>query len=144
MKLIDVNLLLYAYDSSSFRHKEARAFVEEILSGTQTVGLTWVVLLAFVRLSTRSAVFENPLTIDEAIGIILSWLDQPVTTVVNSTERHIFVLGELLAQVGTGGNLTTDAHLAALAIEHGAELMSCDPDFSRFKGLQWKDPLRAP
>jgi toxin-antitoxin system PIN domain toxin len=101
------------------------------------------VLLAFIRLSTRSVVIENPLGVDAAIELVESWLDQPCVTVINPTERHAAVLRELLLPLGTAGNMTTDAHLAALAIEHGALLCSCDSDFSRFKGLRWTDPLQA-
>lgn len=112
------------------------------LSGTETVGLPWVVLLAFVRLSTRATVFAAPLTAAEALDIVDGWLDQPCVTVVHPGRRHPAVLRELLAEVGTAGNLVTDAHLAALAVEHGAELCSCDADFSRFPGVRWLDPLR--
>ena len=142
MKLPDVNLFLYAYDSRSPRHTHARDWLEETLSGTETVGLAWIVLLAFVRLSTRSIVVERPLDIDGAIELVQSWLNQPCVTVVNPTERHPAVLRELLHPLGTAGNLTTDAHLAALAIEHGAQLCSSDTDFARFEGLRWEDPLQ--
>ncbi|MGC2373221.1 MAG: type II toxin-antitoxin system VapC family toxin [Solirubrobacteraceae bacterium] len=143
MKLPDVNLFLYAYDSSSPRHAAARDWLEQTLSSAETVGLSWIVLLAFIRLSTRSVVVEHPLNVDAAIELVESWLDQPCVTVINPTERHAAVLRELLAPLGTAGNLTTDAHLAALAIEHGAQLCSCDTDFARFQGLRWTDPLQA-
>ena len=142
MRLPDVNLFLYAYDSRSPRHGAARDWLEQTLSGAETVGLSWTVLLAFIRLSTRSVVVEQPLSVDAAIGIVESWLDQPCVTVINPTERHAAVLRELLSPLGAAGNLTTDAHLAALAIEHGALLCSCDTDFARFQGLRWTDPLR--
>ena len=143
MKLPDVNLFLYAYDSRSPRHVAARDWLERTLSGAETVGLSWVVLLAFIRLSTRPVVVEHPLDVDAAIKLVESWLGQPCVTVINPTERHAAVLRELLLPLGTAGNLTTDAHLAALAIEHGALLCSCDADFSRFQGLRWLDPLQA-
>ena len=142
MKLPDVNLFLYAYDSRSSRHSAAREWLEQTLSGAETVALSWTVLLAFIRLSTRSVVVEQPLGVDAAIEIVESWLDQPCVTVINPTERHAAVLRELLSPLGAAGNLTTDAHLAALAIEHGALLCSCDTDFARFQGLRWTDPLR--
>jgi len=135
-----VNLLLYAYDTSSSRHSEARAWLEETLSGTETVALAWSVLVAFLRLATKAAVFEVPLSLDEALDAIDSWLDQPVTTVVHPTDRHSVVVRELLGPLGTAGNLTTDAHLAALAVEHGAELWSYDSDLSRFSGIRWRQP----
>ncbi len=143
MRLPDVNLLLYAYDTRSPRHVPAREWLEQTLSGAETVGLPWVVMLAFIRLSTRSIVVEHPLEVDEAIELVESWLDQPCVAVIHPTDRHPAVLRELLHPLGTAGNLTTDAHLAALAIEHGALLCSCDADFSRFPGLRWTDPLRA-
>jgi uncharacterized protein len=142
VKLPDVNLFLYAYDSRSPRHDAARDWLEQTLSGAETVGLSWTVLLAFIRLSTRSVVVEEPLSVEAAIEIVESWLDQPCVTVINPTERHAAVLRELLSLLGAAGNLTTDAHLAALAIEHGALLCSCDTDFARFQGLRWTDPLR--
>jgi uncharacterized protein len=143
VKLPDVNLLLYAYDSRSPRHSPARHWLEQVLSGTETVALAWNVLLAFIRLSTRPAVAERPYGVEEAIGLVESWLAQPCTTMVHPTERHAVLLRELLVPFGTAGNLTSDAHLAALAIEHGATLCSSDVDFSRFAGLRWMDPLSA-
>jgi uncharacterized protein len=143
VKLPDVNLFLYAYDSRSSRHAVARDWLEQTLSGTETVGLAWIVLLAFIRLSTRSVVVERPLDVDGTIELVQSWLDQPCVTVINPTERHPAVLRELLLPLGTAGNLTTDAHLAALAIEHGALLCSSDTDFARFGGLRWEDPLQT-
>lgn len=142
MKLLDVNLLLYAVDEASPRYGPAHAWVQETLSGSETVALSWTTLIGFVRLSTRANLFERPLEPAEALDLIDGWLAQPCTTVVHPTERHSAVLRDLLAPLGTAGNLTTDAHLAALAIEHGALLCSCDADFSRFPGLRWVDPLR--
>jgi toxin-antitoxin system PIN domain toxin len=142
VKLPDVNLLLYAADESSPRHGEARSWVEATLSGAETVAFAWTVLLAFLRLSTRAAIFERPLQTGTAFEIVEGWLGQPCATVVHPTERHAAILKELLEPLGTAGNLTSDAHLAALAIEHGALLCSCDADFSRFAGLRWADPLR--
>ncbi len=143
MKLVDVNLFLYAFDERSARHEDAAGWVERALSGSETVALAWSVLLGFVRLTTRPPVLEHPLSSDDALDIVDGWLRRSSTTVVHPTERHAAILRELLGPVGTGGNLTTDAHLAALAIEHGAELCSCDADFSRFSGLRWVDPLRG-
>ena len=143
MKLPDVNLLLYAVDEGSVRHEPARAWVEDRLSGTETFALAWVVLQAFIRLTTSSRVFQSPLTTSEALDLVDGWLVQPCATVVHPTSRHASVLRELLEPLGTAGNLTTDAHLAALAIEHGAELCSTDRDFSRFMGLRWANPLEA-
>lgn len=142
MKIIDVNLLLYAVDDTSVPHEPARRWLEQTLSGAGTVGMSWQVLLAFLRLSTRAAVFTHPLSADEALDIVAGWLSQPVVTVVHPGSRHPAVLRELLDAVGTAGNLVSDAHLAALAIEHGAQLCSRDADFGRFPGVRWVDPLR--
>lgn len=142
MKLVDLNLLLYAVDSSSPRHGPARSWLERELSGQETVALPWVVLLGFLRLSTHAAVFASPLTANEALDVVDGWLAQPPVTVVHPGRRHAAHLRELLAAFGTAGNVVTDAHLAALAIEHGAELCSADADFSRFPGVRWFDPLR--
>ena len=143
MKLPDVNLLLYAVDEGAVRHEPARAWVEERLSGSETFAFTWVVLLAFIRLTTSPRVFQSPLSTSEALDLVDSWLAQPCVTVVHPTSRHAPVRRDLLEPLGTAGNLTTDAHLAALAIEHGAELCSTDRDFSRFAGLRWANPLEA-
>lgn len=142
MRLIDLNLLLYALDESSPRHDRARPWVEEALSGRETVALPWVVLLGFVRLSTRAVVFAAPLTSAEAFDVVDGLLAQPAVTVIHPGRRHADILRHLLSVVGTAGNLVTDAHLAALSIEYGAELCSCDADFSRFPGVRWVDPLR--
>lgn len=142
MKLLDANLLLYAVDETSPRHELARAWLERILSASETVALAWSVILAFLRVSTRAAIFERPLPANEAFDLIDGWLAQPCVTVIHPTDRHAAVLRELLEPLGTAGNLVGDAHLAALAIEHGAELCSSDADFSRFSGLRWVDPLR--
>ncbi|HEY7831633.1 MAG TPA: type II toxin-antitoxin system VapC family toxin [Solirubrobacteraceae bacterium] len=143
MKLPDVNLLLYAFDEVSPHNEGARAWLDETLSGSETVALAWATLTGFLRLSTHATIFEQPLEAEEALEIIDGWLAQPCTTVVHPTARHTAVLRELLGPLGTAGNLVNDAHLAALAIEHGAVLYSRDNDFSRFPGLRWVDPLRA-
>jgi toxin-antitoxin system PIN domain toxin len=143
VKLVDANILLHAIDESSPRHQAARRWLEDTMSGTETVALCWTVLLAFVRISTRASVFDQPLTADEALDYVDEWLSRPCTTVIDPTDRHGAILRELLDDTGTAGNLTTDAHLAALAIEHGAQLFSGDADFARFPGVRWVDPLRA-
>lgn len=141
MKLPDANLLVYAVDDASPHHDRARGWLEACLSGSETIAFAWAGLLAFVRLSTQARVFVSPLTGDQALDLVDSWLAQPCATVIHPTDRHSALLRELLAPLGTAGNLTTDAHLAALAIEHGAELCSADADFSRFAGLRWVNPL---
>lgn len=141
MTLTDVNLLLYAYDASSAHHPRARAWLEQQLSGAETFAFAWIVLLAFVRLATSPRVYATPLASGEALDLVDAWLEQPCATVLHPGSRHPSILRELLADVGTAGNLTTDAHLAALAIEHGAELCSADADFGRFARISWTNPL---
>lgn len=142
MKLPDVNLLLYALDERSPRHEVARPWVEGLFGGTETVALAWSVALAFVRLTTKSQIMMEPLDVDEALDVVDGWLARPNVVVVHPGERHASILRALLSPLGSGGNLTTDAHLAALSIEYGAELCSSDADFSRFPGVRWRDPLR--
>jgi uncharacterized protein len=141
VKLLDVNLLLYAVDSTNKVHDQAREWFERTLSGTETVALPWHTLTAFVRLTTRAVVMSQPLTVDQAVDYVEEWLSQPCATVVHPTYRHAALLRELLTEVGTGGNRVPDAHLAALAIEHGATLCSRDSDFAAFPGLKWENPL---
>jgi toxin-antitoxin system PIN domain toxin len=141
VKLSDVNLLLYAYDTSSAQHARARAWLEERLSAVEAFGFAWATVLAFVRLVTNPRVFESPLRVEESLDIVAAWLAAPCATVLHPGPRHTVVLRQLLEPLGTAGNLTTDAHLAALALEHDAELCSADADFSRFPGLRWSNPL---
>lgn len=141
MKLVDANVLLYAVDEGSPHHGVAKPWLEAELSGSETFAFAWAVLLAFLRLSTNPRVFESPLSGDEALDLVDSWLEQPNVTVLHPTDRHAQLLRELLTPLGTAANLVSDAHLAALAIEHGAELASGDSDFGRFAGLQWTNPL---
>ena len=144
MKLVDANLFLYATDSRSPRHAAARSWLERQLSGDETIALAWVVLLAFLRLSTHPHVFARPLAAERAFDVVSHWLAQPCVVIVHPGDRHAAVMRQLLGRYGTAGNLVNDAHLAALAIEHGAELNSCDADFSRFSGLRWINPLDIP
>jgi toxin-antitoxin system PIN domain toxin len=113
-----------------------------MFGGTETVALAWAVVLAFIRLTTKPQLVTRPFTVDEALDVVDGWLSRPNVVVVHPTDRHARILRELLAPLGAGGNLTTDAHLAALSLEHGAELCSSDADFSRFPGVRWHDPLR--
>lgn len=139
--MLDANLLLYAVNEDAPRHIEARTWLEEVLSGTETVAFTWIVLLAFLRLSTKAVVFRRPLKPGEAFARIESWLSVPCAKVVHPAERHLSILKDLVLPLGTAGNITSDAHLAAMAMEHGAQLCSCDTDYARFPGLNWFDPL---
>ena len=141
MMILDVNLLIYAVNEHAPHHTKARPWLESILSGSETVGFAWNVVLAFLRLSTRAAVFPRPLEPGEALDVAEDWLSRPCSTVIHPGAHHLRILRDLIMPLGTGGNLTSDAHLAALAIEHRARLCSCDADFSRFPGLRWNNPL---
>jgi uncharacterized protein len=140
VKLPDANVLLYALDDTSARHAGAKAWLDETLSGSQEVGFAWVVLLAVLRLTTKPSVFAHPLRTSEAFDIIDDWLAQPCALVLNPTVRHAALMRGFLTAAGTAGNLTTDAHLAALSVEYGAAICSYDADFSRFPGVQLTNP----
>lgn len=142
MKLVDTNLLIYAVDDTATHHAVAKAWLEEALSGIETVGFAWNALLGFVRLVTNPRVFTSPLTVEGALDRVEAWLAQPCATVLAPTRRHAAVLRDLLVPLGGAGNLTSDAHLAALAIEHGAQVCSTDGDFARFPGVELVNPLR--
>ena len=141
MKLVDLNVLLYAVNRSAPHHEAARSWWEAALSDDEPIGLAWIVLLGFLRLATNAQVFAEPLTPDQAMDRVEVWATHPKTRLVGETEEHWRILKELLEETGTAGNLTTDAHLAALAISHGATLVSCDADFGRFRHLRWENPL---
>lgn len=140
MKLPDANVLLYAIDDTSARHASAKAWLDAALSGSEEVGFAWVVLLAVLRLTTKPAVFAHPLRPQEALDIVDEWLAQPCSLVVHPTARHSALMRGLLTAAGTAGNLTTDAHLAALSMEYGAAICSYDADFSRFPGVTRIEP----
>ncbi len=143
MTLVDTNVLVYAVDESSLHHDVARRWLERQLSGTETVAFAWNALLGFVRLVTNPRIFARPLSVQEALDVVDAWLSQPVATVVAPTGRHAAVLRDLLGPLGTAGNLTSDAHLAALAIEHGASICSTDRDFARFPGIELVHPVNG-
>lgn len=140
MVIVDANVLLYAVDSASAHHEDALAWLDASLAGAEAVGLAWVALLAFVRISTNRAAFPTPATADDAVTQVEVWLDAPAAVVAHPTARHASVLGALLRDAGTAGNLSTDAHLAALAIEHRAQIVSYDRDFARFPGIRHRLP----
>jgi uncharacterized protein len=137
----DINLLVHAYNSESRVHAAARRWWEQLLNGTSPVGLAWVTALGFIRLTTHRQVLRSPLSAAAACAHVRSWLAQPCVTILHPGARHPDVLFGLLETLGTAGNLTTDAHLAALCIEHQAELHSTDADFARFQGLRWTNPV---
>lgn len=140
MLIPDANVLLYAVNSDAEQHTEAKAWIDGALARPEAVGFAWVVLLAFVRISTRPSIFPEPLTTDEAMDVVESWLAQPAAVVLDPTSRHASVLRGLLHEVGTGGNLVTDGHIATLAAEHAAEVVTYDGDFDRFPGVRWRRP----
>jgi len=140
MILPDANTLLYAVNSATNEHAAALRALRSGFDDPRGVALAWTVLLAFLRLSTRRGIFPRPLSVEEALRVIESWLGHPRAQVVHPGEQHAEILGRLLRSAGTAGNLTTDAHLAALAIEHGAIILSFDRDFARFEGVQWTLP----
>jgi toxin-antitoxin system PIN domain toxin len=137
----DINLLLHAYNIESSSHAAARAWWEDALNSTRPVGLAWVGVLGFIRISTSRQVMSNPLPVTTACTHARAWLARPNVAVLHPGDGHAEILFGLLEALGTGANLTTDAHLAALAIEHQAELHSTDADFSRFSGLRWRNPI---
>lgn len=136
MVVVDANVLLYATDETSVPHERSLVWLDRSLAGAEAVGFAWVALLAFIRIASSPSVFPNPMSADQAAAQVEAWLDAPAAVALEPTTRHAHVLRGLLAEAGAGGNLTTDAHLAALAIEHGAELISYDRDFGRFPGLR--------
>lgn len=140
MRLVDVNVLLHAVNKAAPQHQRAREWLDSALNGQESVGLAWTVLLAFLRIATHRAVFPQPMTVDEAVGAVRDWLRQPTALLIEPTSRHVDVLAGLLTESGTAGNLVGDAHLAALAIEQDATLVSFDADFGRFQGLRWEQP----
>jgi toxin-antitoxin system PIN domain toxin len=139
--LVDVNLLIYAIDKDSAHHASARRWLEEVLSSDRSVGLAWIVVLAFIRVTTRVGIMRQPLTPEQAIGFIDAWLAQPYVELVTPGDSHWPLLRNLLLAGGTAGNLTSDAHLAALALEHGASVASADNDFRRFPGVDLINPV---
>jgi uncharacterized protein len=142
MKIVDLNVVLYAVNSDAQHHQGIRAWWESALNDDETVGLPWVVLLGFLRLATSARIFLHPLAPDTAAAKLDAWLAHDNVRVVRERDNHWEKLKALLHHSGMAGNLTTDAHLAALALTHDAVLVSCDNDFARFKGLRWENPLR--
>ncbi len=143
MKLLDANILLYAYDSDSAHHAVCRAWLEAAFNSEEIVALSWQTLLAFVRICTNSRATKKPLRSTEACHIVSSWLDQANVRVIGAGDRFWGLLKDQILEAQVAGPLVTDAALAALAIEHGATLCSVDRDFRRFRGLQLTDPTDA-
>jgi toxin-antitoxin system PIN domain toxin len=141
MILVDANLLLYAANHAAPEHDRARTWLDERLSGTARVGLPWPSLLAFVRLASNPLVVRRPVSVEVAWAQVREWLSVDVVWLPQPTDRHAEFLGELCGLPGMTSRLVPDAHLAALALEHGLMLCSTDGDFAKFPGLHWQNPL---
>lgn len=141
MLLPDVNVLIYAYNTGAPFHERALSWWRATLSGAQAVGIPWVVVFGFVRLMTSPRVVRDPLTPGEAMSCVRSWFEKPELAILEPGPRHLTIVESLFAELGVAGRLTTDAQIAAIAIEHQAVLCSNDQDFGRFGGLRWINPL---
>ena len=140
MKLVDANILLYAVNTDAPHHERSRRWLDGALTGGDTVAFTWLVLLAFVRLTTRVDLFPSPLPLHAAFDRVDAWLGAPSAVLLTPGPDHAGVMRRLLAPIGAGANLVNDAHMAALAIEYRAPIVSFDNDFSRFDGVRWAPP----
>lgn len=143
MYLVDANVLLYAVNEDTPNHEVARDWLDSALGGEETVGFAWLALLAFVRLSTAGRVFPRPLSPERALDIVDLWLAQPPSIVLHPSDRHTAGVRRLLGGLGTAANLVNDAHLATLATEHRATVVSFDTDFARFGAVRWQLPRVA-
>ena len=141
MILVDANILLYAENSNTYINRKALNWWCEALSGTEPVCLCWEVINAFIRIGTNPRVYNNPLTLNDAIKRVQGWLDQPCTRIIYPTDRHWDVFTDMLISGQASANLVSDANLAALSIEHNCIMCSTDKDFKRFPKLKYKNPL---
>jgi toxin-antitoxin system PIN domain toxin len=147
MKLLDADILLYAYNRDSVHHEVCRTWLEQAFNGNEPLAFPWQTLLAFIRIATNPRASVRPLSSEQACEIVGRWLEHPNVTIPGAADRFWSILREQIADAQASGPLVTDAALAALALEHGATLCSCDRDFRRFRGLRLLDPLeeaRAP
>ena len=140
MNIVDANVLLYAVNEADPKHDECRRWLDGALGEPEPVGFAWTVLLAFVRLVTKVSLFPRPLPVDDALARVREWTAEPPSVIVEPTPRHLDLVGGLLGHVGSGANLVNDAHLAALAVEHHARIVTYDSDFGRFPGVRWQPP----
>lgn len=141
MKIVDLNVLLYAVNESSVHHRPAVSCWESLINGDETVALPWVVLSGFLRVATNPRVFPHPLDVERACTMVDEWLALEIVFIPTEKPAHWVALRALLVAAGTAANLTTDAHIAAIAITHDATVVSFDRDFRRFDGLRVKNPL---
>lgn len=143
MTLVDLTLLMAAVNTRAPMHKAARAWWEDQLNGSEEIGLSWLVVLGFIRLTTNGKIIPEPLLLADAVAMVDEWLRRPNVKTVQVTPQHWNILQNMLHAVGHGAALTMDAHLACLAIEHDAEIATADEDFSHFPGLKWRNPLKS-
>ncbi len=141
MILIDTNIWLYACLADTPHHPPCRIWLEDALSGEERIALPWQVAVSVLRISTQPRLLERPLSLDEALQLVKGWIEHPLVEVLTPGEQHWSILQHLLLQIGSAGNLSNDAHLAALALEHECSLCSADADFRRFPGLRLINPL---
>lgn len=140
MRVVDANVLLYAVNEAAPQHAASARWLDEALDGEDNVGLSWNALLAFVRVATNPRIMPHPLTAEEAMAQVHDWIAAPSAHVLHPGERHATILEALLVSAGTAANLVNDAHLASLAIEHRAGIVTFDTDFDRFDGVRTKRP----
>ena len=141
MKIVDINLLIYAINKDAPHHSKAKKWLEDCLSSDEPFGFAWIVILGFLRIATNGRIMPTPLMPEVAIDSVNDWLLQPPSLTIVPTHQHGSIFKELLMPLGVAANLASDAHLAALSIEHGARLYSTDNDFSRFQSLRWTNPI---
>lgn len=143
MTILDANILIYAWNMADPSHKRAREWIENLLSSEELVGIPWTSAWAFVRITTNHRLMKQPLTTDRALDVVQRWFGLPNVTIPEPGSRHIDLVRTLSREAQAGGSLFSDAVLAALAVENAAVLASTDQDFSRFRQLNWINPLSA-
>lgn len=141
MIVLDANILLYAYDSGSSKHKAARAFVEDAFSQAEPVGLPWQTVAAFLRIITNTRLPGERFSLKDAVTVVDHWLEQPNVRLLVPGEDHWPLLRRMIVEGQAPGTLVSDAQIAALTIEYGGSLQTTDRDFARFPGLRWENPL---
>jgi uncharacterized protein len=141
--VLDANLLLYAYDSTSSQHTAARRWIEEIFTAKEPVGIPWQTVSAFLRIATNTVLKGQRFTIEEAVELVDRWRERPNVHFLSTDKNHWDVFQQMLRGGQVRGPLVSDAQLAAIAVEHGGILYTTDRDFSRFPGLRWKNPLQG-
>jgi toxin-antitoxin system PIN domain toxin len=139
--VVDANLLIYAYDLDSAHHKRSLSWLEELLSGVEAVGLPWQTVSAFLRVITNRRLPGMRVSLEQAVQVVDSWLQQPNVQILVPADRHWSVLRQMILEGRASGPLVSDAEVAAITIEQGAVLQTTDRDFARFPGLRWKNPL---